>query len=149
MARVQVLNETEIAPYGEDNWVLCFQWCRYQYNDGTYQHGYRFIWRRPKEDGAALQAARGQARIPSISFLQRLVKQAKTAGWGDYDGDKRTSELDAAANRLRSAGMVVDIEGRFVGWPSKEAIRPLTAEQIEDAKLITGKVPELSAITRL
>jgi hypothetical protein len=32
-----------------------------------------------------LQAARGQARIPSVRAAQSLIQQAKAEGWGDYD----------------------------------------------------------------
>jgi 3-hydroxyisobutyrate dehydrogenase-like beta-hydroxyacid dehydrogenase len=81
MARVQVINEVK----GDGTeWVLCLQWARYLYDDGHMEHGYRFIWRR--EDGS-LQAARGQARIPSLRQAQELIKKAKAAGWGDYDAD--------------------------------------------------------------
>lgn len=57
-ARVQVINEIayDESKVGND-WVLCLQWCRYIYDDGTMQMGFRFIWRRP--DGT-LQAARGK-----------------------------------------------------------------------------------------
>jgi hypothetical protein len=76
--RVQVINEVCDPSAGE--WSLCFQWCQYVYEDGTHQHGYRFIWRRP--DGS-LQPARGQARIPSISKLEELVAKAREQGWGN------------------------------------------------------------------
>jgi len=79
--RVQVINET-VRGFEEGGYTLCFQWCRYLYDNGGLEHGYRFIWRR--EDGS-LQPARGQARIPSIEILEELVKTAKNEGWGDYD----------------------------------------------------------------
>lgn len=83
MARVQVVNEaTRQMAVG---YTLCFQWCRYFYDDGSLEYGYRFIWRR--EDGS-LQAARGQARIPSIRVAQELMQEASAAGWGNYDGDQ-------------------------------------------------------------
>lgn len=41
----------------------------------------RFIWLRP--DGN-LQAARGQARIPSLSVARELMKAAEQAGWGNH-----------------------------------------------------------------
>lgn len=88
MARVQVINEvtadTDAKP---DEWTLWFQWCRYFYDDGDMQHGYRFIWKRPQSDGGSLQAARGQARIPSVDKLEKLVAKAKASGWGNYDAD--------------------------------------------------------------
>lgn len=84
MARVQVVNETTLDIDPEE-WTLWFQWCRYFYDDGTMEHGYRFIWKRPKSEGGSLQAARGQARIPSVAVLERLVANAREAGWGGYD----------------------------------------------------------------
>lgn len=82
-ARVIVLNETMIETSGD--WHLCFQYCRYEYGEGTEQNGYRFIWRKPKNKH--LQGARGQARIPSTSILLKLVSQAIEEGWGHYMGD--------------------------------------------------------------
>ncbi len=88
MARVQVINETsDNGNPGQADWTLWFQWCRYFYDDGTMEYGYRFIWKRPQSEGGSLQAARGQARIPSVRVLEQLVAQARAAGWGDYDAD--------------------------------------------------------------
>ena len=95
MARVQVLNETTLRDADQTGSTLWFQWCRYLYDDGQMQHGYRFIWRRPPSEGGAQQAARGQARIPSIVVLEQLVRQAKNEGWGDYDGDRISSSSEA------------------------------------------------------
>lgn len=80
-ARVQVI--AEVIEGSSGYWRLCFQWCRYIYADGTMQEGYRFIWRRP--DGS-LQAARGQARIPSLKVARELMKRAEEAGWGANQG---------------------------------------------------------------
>lgn len=88
MARVQVINETTLDNSDLADWSLWFQWCRYFYDDGSLQHGYRFIWRRPKAEGASLQAARGQARIPSVDILEKLVAKAKAEGWGNLDADE-------------------------------------------------------------
>lgn len=140
MARVQVLEETTIDPH-DPGWTLWFQWCRYLYDgDDVPENGYRFIWKRPQSDTGArsLQAARGQARIPSIAMLEQLVAKARAEGWGHYDANKQRSDLEAAANRLRAAGMIVDLERGFVGWPKQEAIRPLTPEQIADERFIRG-----------
>ncbi len=82
MARIQVINEIDPGP--ENDWRLCFQFGRYIYDDGNMQEGYRFIWKRP--DGT-LQAARGQARIQSLTQAQELMKQARAAGWGEHDCD--------------------------------------------------------------
>lgn len=100
MARVYVLKETTLdeSPQPTD-WTLWFQWCRYLYDNGDMEHGYRFIWRRPQDDGGSLQAARGQARIPSIAVIEQLIAKAKNDGWGHYDGDNVTSEVEAAVDR--------------------------------------------------
>jgi hypothetical protein len=81
--RVTVFDEVRL-PKGDAGWVLCFQWGRYDYGEGEFQRGYRFIWRRP--DGS-LQPARGQARIPTIEDIETLIGMARAAGWGDHDGD--------------------------------------------------------------
>ncbi|MBN2468540.1 MAG: hypothetical protein JXD19_10355 [Deltaproteobacteria bacterium] len=81
-ARVQVIKET-CTDYAKDQWNLYFQWCKYMYDDGTDENGYRFIWRRP--DGS-LQPARGQARIPSVEAIEKLVAAAKKKGWGNHSG---------------------------------------------------------------
>lgn len=76
-ARIQIMHEVRSGQPGE--WNLCFQWGRYNYDDGSPSDiGYRFIWRRP--DGS-LQPAMGQARIPSASDLFRLLLMATEAGW--------------------------------------------------------------------
>ena len=77
-ARVEILKEV-FYPFKENGYTLCFQYCTYRYSNNTQQNGYRFIWRRP--DGT-LRAARGQARIPSVSVLLELVAKALQEGWG-------------------------------------------------------------------
>lgn len=128
MARVNVLREVRTGDVGE--WQLCFRWCRYWLDDASVQYGYRFVWRR-KEDGS-IQAARGQARIPSFTCAKELMDNAEKAGWGDRDGD----ELEAAADRLRQAGCIVDIGSGHVGWPDKDAADKgrLNEEMIADAR---------------
>jgi hypothetical protein len=78
MARVKWVKEVRLN--NSNDWTLCFQWCEYIYGDedDTREFGYRFIWRRP--DGS-LQAARGQARIPSFSDMNELLGLAKKEGW--------------------------------------------------------------------
>ena len=76
MARVQIKNE--VPKNRIEDWQLCFQKCIYNYDDGTKEEGFRFIWRRPN---GSLQAARGQARIPSKSDADYLLKQATEEGW--------------------------------------------------------------------
>lgn len=80
--RVAILDEVTLDKEGD--WQLCFQRCRYMYNDGSVQDGFRFIWRRP--DGS-LQGARGQARIPSLKDARLLMAEAEKAGWGHYELD--------------------------------------------------------------
>jgi len=79
-SRVEIHEEVIDESYGSTtDWRLCFHWVTYHYSDGSpSQKGYRFIWRRP--DGS-LQAARGQARIPSAAVLLSLLAQASSAGW--------------------------------------------------------------------
>lgn len=88
MARVQVIKEVEHDFGNPDQWVLLLQWCLYIFDDGESQKGYRFIWRRPKAEGRSLQAARGQARIPSLKIAKALMKKAEQEGWGLFDGDE-------------------------------------------------------------
>ena len=76
MARVQIKNE--IPKNRIEDWQLCFQKCIYNYDDGTNEEGFRFIWRRPT---GSLQAARGQACIPSKSDADYLLKQATEERW--------------------------------------------------------------------
>lgn len=81
--RVQVINEATENTIGQE-WALCLQWCRYIYDNGEMERGYRFIYRR---ENGNIQAARGGARIPSLEIAERLIKKARTEGWGDYLGD--------------------------------------------------------------
>jgi hypothetical protein len=78
MARVQVIGEIQKDDFKKGDWNLVFQKGRYLYDDGLMEEGYRFIWRR--EDGS-LQAARGQARIPTIAEIEFFVQEAKSRGW--------------------------------------------------------------------
>lgn len=82
MARVQVVNEATSGDTYTEGRHLCFQWCRYLYDDGAMDYGYRFIW---KDSAGRLQPARGQARIPSMRELVALTDRAKSEGWGAYD----------------------------------------------------------------
>lgn len=84
-ANVDVLNE---VVYDESRlnkkWVLCLQWCRYNYDDGTHEEGYRFIWRRPNGN---LQPAMGQARIPNLYMAEALINKARAEGWGNFSNN--------------------------------------------------------------
>ena len=77
---VVVHNEVSLNPHVKPyDWNLWFQWATYHYDDGRpAEDGYRFIWTKP--DGK-LQAARGQARIPTAVDLLNLLDQARKAGW--------------------------------------------------------------------
>jgi hypothetical protein len=128
MARVQIRKQTTNDPPGD--WQLWLQWCRYELDDET-QFGYRYIWTRP--DGA-LQAARGQARIPSLAVCKALMDKATAEGWGDRDSEKVAQTVE----RLEKEGCVISIETGYVGWPNKEAAQAghLTQQMIDDARLI-------------
>jgi hypothetical protein len=128
VARVYPLRETTNDVPG--GWQLWFQWCRYDLDDGV-QYGYRFVWRRP--DGA-LQAARGQARIPSIKVGKELMDKAIAEGWGNRDGDA----MEAAVERLEKHGCVVSLGSGYVGWPDKMAAAKgrLNAELMADERII-------------
>jgi hypothetical protein len=80
--RVYVLHSVE-KEIGDEGWRLCFQYGRYVYEEGSSEEGYRFIWRRPNGN---LQAARGQARIPSIEDARELIELAINEGWGNLTG---------------------------------------------------------------
>ncbi|MDQ2893107.1 MAG: hypothetical protein M3R64_08490 [Pseudomonadota bacterium] len=71
----------EVALGVADGWRICLQWCVYIYPDEDAQHGYRFIWRRP--ESGALQAARGQARLPSLAIAEKLIALARAEGWAN------------------------------------------------------------------
>ncbi len=75
----------EVSQVDERGWTLCFQYCLYKYDDGGRFKGYRFIWR--KKNGK-LQAARGQACIPSIATAKMLMDMACKKGWGNFNGDE-------------------------------------------------------------
>ena len=81
MAQSRVVVLKEVMKGAPGDWRLCFQYCRYEYGDGSEEAGYRFIWRRPNGN---LQGARGQARIPSLADIQELTAAAIRGGWGHY-----------------------------------------------------------------
>ena len=74
----------EAIKCSEGSWRLCFQYCEYQYSNGSSEKGYRFIWRRPNGN---LQAARGQARIPSLDDIMELTSITLKESWGCYNCD--------------------------------------------------------------
>ena len=129
MARVHVIKETTDSDPA-DEWRLWLQWCRYDLDDDQNLFGYRFIWKNK----GALQAARGQARIPNIDTANRLMAKAAKEGWGDRDGDR----IEKAVQLLEEHGCVVSLTTGYVGWPDKEAAIKgrLTPEIIEATDLI-------------
>lgn len=75
---VRIQEEVIHPEHAEGDWRLCLQ--KVIYGDGDENlGGYRFIWRRP--DGS-LQAARGQARIPTLEDAEILFLLARRNGWG-------------------------------------------------------------------
>ena len=76
MANFSIQHEVTNGQNG--NWRLCFQFGTYNYEDGSSEEGYRFIWREPNGN---LQPARGQARIPEKKDLFELLGLASSAGW--------------------------------------------------------------------
>jgi hypothetical protein len=128
MARVHIRKETTNDPAGD--WQLWFQWCRYELEDETL-YGYRYIWKRPDGD---LQAARGQARIPSIAAGKALMDKAAAEGWGDRDWEK----MSQAIERLKKEGLVVILATGYVGWPNREAEAAgrSTQQMFEDTQLV-------------
>jgi hypothetical protein len=93
MARVQVVNSITDPADDKSSWHLALQWCRYWFDDGHWEHGYRFIWITPK---GRLQPARGQARLPSFQKARRLMEFAEQAGWGGYNADNLPSSAAPA-----------------------------------------------------
>lgn len=58
---------------------LCFQHCRWHWDDNDPTEGYRFIWR--EETSGNLKPSRGQAYIPDAATILDLLSQAMKAGW--------------------------------------------------------------------
>ncbi len=79
-ARVKWTKNHEVRHKMGNGWILCLQWVKYCYDDGGSEDGYQFIYRRPNTEN--LQAARGQARIPSLKIARRLMNMAAKKGWG-------------------------------------------------------------------
>lgn len=88
MAHVEIIAEVPERAPQERGWTLHFQKVVYYLDNGDVDEGFRFIWRRPN---GTLQAARGQARIPSLQELESLVALAKSAGF--FDGELEKSEI--------------------------------------------------------
>ena len=76
-AKIEILNEVSKI-FINSNYKLCFQECKYFYEDGTDDSGYRFIYR---DSDNKLLPHRGQARIPDKNTLEELINAAEKAGW--------------------------------------------------------------------
>ena len=76
-SRVKVIYEVP-KNINYPDWKLCFQWCEYEYEDGSSELGYRFIWR---DENNNLKPQRGQARIPSYKEMHNLLNEAINDGW--------------------------------------------------------------------
>lgn len=75
-ANIEIIHE---AREHNSGWNLCFQWCRYRYDDGSPDEmGYRFIWRDPED---RLHPQRGQALIQSAAQMFHLIELAMQDGW--------------------------------------------------------------------
>jgi hypothetical protein len=84
-SHVIVLHDAVHPQHPPGAWRLHFQFCRYNYDNGDpSQTGFRYMWERPN---GTLQAARGQARIPSKADTDMLWKLAEQAGWDTLVGD--------------------------------------------------------------
>jgi hypothetical protein len=127
-ARVDVLKEVRSGGLGQ--WQLCLHWCRYRHDEGQVEYGYRFVWRRPGD--GSIQAARGQARLPSLDDARSLMEAAVQAGWGD----RKAEVLDAAMARLRNAGCVVTNNGHVAPPPGRPDFTFDTSDLLSDAKLV-------------
>jgi hypothetical protein len=80
---IKVLHEAKIKQ--NTGYTLCFQWgeCRYPPTKEV-EHGYRFIYRDPAGN---LRPQRGQARLPSLKLIRKLLETAEEEGWGGYEGE--------------------------------------------------------------
>ena len=74
----------------DKGWVLSLQWCIYPHASGIIEQGYRFIW---KDQNGNLRPLRGQACIPSLDVVRKLMDKASLKGWGDYGKKKNKITL--------------------------------------------------------
>jgi hypothetical protein len=115
---VHVFRETTLDD-PEDEWSLWFQWCRWNFPDGSAQHGYRYIWK----NRGRLMPQRGQARIPSWDVQKKMHEQAVAEGWGSYADEQFdalpavpvTRTPDFAAEAARQARLLAEWEASPVG----------------------------------
>lgn len=77
----------EVSNDTKNEWRLCFQYGTYYYDDGDFNKGFRFIWRKPNGN---LQPARGQARIPNEKELFYLIEKAAKEGWFNNEREELT-----------------------------------------------------------
>ena len=100
-AKVEILHEVKqkVIYRDVDKGHLCFQHCLYHYDNGVCDEGYRFIWRRP-DDAESLQAARGQAILPSVEVITKLISLAEENGWGNVNKGNAGYEFPYTANNI-------------------------------------------------
>jgi len=130
MARVQVVHSVEIDP-DDNGYHLCFQDCRYIYDDGEMQEGKRFIWRDP---GGNLLPQRGQARIPAIAMMRQLQGLAIREGWAN-PGERNpyahvTNRITELCKRSDPACEVSFLSSRLDGYFRFEAVSPMPKVQL-------------------
>jgi hypothetical protein len=85
--------------------TLCYQYCEYQYEDGTSDFGYRFIWKTTR-----LLSHRGQARLCPETIVS-LMNAAQSLGWGNKECTNLTDlkvELSSAFLASNPVPVVVD-----------------------------------------
>lgn len=85
--RVHVIDTVDDGAAPTD-YSLNLQWCRYNYDDGSSQTGYRWIWAKPvnAKGNRDLMPTRGQTRIPTLDEMRVLMAKATANGWGNYVG---------------------------------------------------------------
>ena len=127
-----------------DEWCLIFQRVRYVYENGEAEEGFRFIWMRPN---GTLQAARGQARIPSLSTALWFIQQAEARGWERPEYGEDASGLEMAGLSEEMQNTCTAVYNRFL---ERHGIKrfPLKVSLMEGAPL-PGAPPTISRGGRL
>ncbi len=99
MAGVQVINSLKPEEGYGQQWRLILQWCRYFYDDGSIEHGYRFIRVTPE---GRLQPARGQNNL--LSEKKRRRQLAPNGPFG------RAESCQLAGVKRTQSGQVCPME---------------------------------------
>lgn len=116
MASVIIHRSTDIYP--PTDWHLSFQLVTYDYGEGQDpEPGYRFIWKRP---GGALQAARGQARLPSYGEVLKLSAKAASEGWLFNTEEEVVAYVAGLTGKVPPPGVAAYLAGsRHAGGPGQ------------------------------